>query len=358
MLRVMAGRWLLYGANGYTGELIARRAAAAGEKPVLAGRSADVVGRLAAELGLEHRTFALDDTVAVDRGLAGMSAVLHCAGPFSRTAAPMADGCLRAHVHYLDITGEIEVFEGLAARNAEALKAGVTFLPGVGFDVVPSDCLAAHLHRRLPSATHLALGFQSSGRLSRGTATTMVENLHRGGAVRRDGRIVPVPPAWKTRVIDFGAGPVPAITIPWGDVATAYHTTGIPNVEVYLAAPGPRRLFLKLSRPLAPLLASAPVQSFLKGRIRSGPAGPSAAHRARARSLLWGEARDASQALFSRLETLEGYELTARTALLSLQRVLAGGVPTGFQTPGLAFGPDFILEVEGTQRRDEPPRPV
>jgi short subunit dehydrogenase-like uncharacterized protein len=354
----MAEGWLLYGANGYTGEIIARRAAAAGDRPVLAGRSADAVGRLAAELGLQHRTFALDDTVAVDRGLAGMSAVLHCAGPFSRTASPMAEGCLRTRVHYLDITGEIDVFEGMAVRNAEALKAGVTLLPGVGFDVVPSDCLAAHLHRRLPSATHLALGFQGSGALSRGTATTMVENLHRGAAVRRDGRIVPVPPAWKTRVIDFGAGPVPAITIPWGDVATAYHTTGIPNIEVYLAAPRLMRILLELSRPLGPLLASGPVQSLLKGRIRSGPPGPSAAHRARARSRLWGEARDASRAVVSRLETLEGYELTAHTALLSMKRVVAGGVPAGFQTPGLAFGPDFILEVEGTTRRDDPPRPV
>lgn len=355
----MAGRWLLYGASGYTGELVARRAAASGgDRPVLAGRNAEAVGRLAAELSLEHRIFALDDTAAVDRGLAGMSAVLHCAGPFSRTASPMADGCLRARVHYLDITGEIEVFEGLAARNAEALKAGVTLLPGVGFDVVPSDCLAAHLHRRLPSATHLALGFRGSGRLSRGTATTMVENLHRGAAVRKDGRIVPVPPAWRTRTIDFGAGPTAAITIPWGDVATAYHTTGIPNIEVYMAAPGTMRTILKLSRPLAPLLGSGPVQSLLKRRIRSGPTGPSAQHRARARSRLWGEARDAAQAVVSRIETLEGYELTSRTALLSVQRVLAGGVPAGFQTPALAFGPDFILEMEATTRRDEPPRPV
>src|SRR5262249_17467912 len=157
------------------------------------------VARLAGELGLDHRAFALDDPAAVDRGLAGMSAVLHCAGPFARTAAPMAEGCLRAGVHYLDVTGEIEVFEGMAARAEAARRAGVTPLPGAGFDVVPSDCLAAHLHRRLPSATHLTLAFRGSGGFSRGTLTTMVENLHRGGAVRRDGRIVGVPAAWRTR---------------------------------------------------------------------------------------------------------------------------------------------------------------
>jgi short subunit dehydrogenase-like uncharacterized protein len=354
----MTAAWLLYGANGYTGELIARRAVAEGERPVLAGRSAESVGRLAAQLGLEPRVFALDDAGAVERGLAGMKAVLHCAGPFSRTAAPMAEACLRAHVHYLDITGEIEVFEGMAARHEAALRARVTLMPGAGFDVVPSDCLAAHLHGRLPSATHLALGFQGSGWLSRGTATTMVENLHRGGAVRREGRIVPVPAAWRTRVIDFGAGPTPAMTIPWGDVATAYHTTGIPNIEVYMAAPRRMRVFSRLARPLAPLLAAGPVQALLKRRIQSGPPGPSAAYRARARSRLWGEARDAREVVVSRLETLEGYELTSRTALLAVQRVAAGGVAAGFQTPGRALGPDFILAIAHTSRRDDPPRPV
>jgi short subunit dehydrogenase-like uncharacterized protein len=354
----MAGAWLLYGANGYTGELIARRAASQGERPILAGRSASEVGRLAAELGLEHRVFALSERGAVDAGLAGVAAVLHCAGPFSRTAAPMAEGCLRAHAHYLDITGEIEVFEALAARQDEAVRAGITILPGVGFDVVPSDGLAAHLHRRLPSASQLALGFQGSGGLSRGTATTMAQNLHRGGAVRRDGRIVAVPAAWKTRTIDFGRGPTRAITIPWGDVATAYHTTGIPNVEVYMAAPAGLRALLKLSRPLSPLLGRRSVQAFLARRIRAGPPGPSAAHRARGRSLLWGEAEDGVQAVVSRLDTLEGYELTSRTALLALQRVLAGTTRPGFETPARAFGPDFVLEVEGTTRRDEPPRPV
>jgi short subunit dehydrogenase-like uncharacterized protein len=358
MLGAVSGAWLLYGASGYTGELIARRARTQGARPVLAGRSAGAVSGLAGELGFEHRVFALDDAPAIARGLEGMKAVLHCAGPFSRTAAPMVEASLKAGVHYLDITGEIDVFEARAARDAAARAAGVTLLPGVGFDVVPSDGLAAHLKRRRPTATHLALGFQGGAVLSRGTATTMVENLHRGGAVRREGRIVKVPAAWKTRVIDFGRGPVAAITIPWGDVATAYHTTGIPNVEVYTSAPASVRWTLRLARPLAPLLGTGPVQSLLKSRIQSGPRGPSAERRARARSYLWGEARDGSLAAVSRLETLEAYELTSRTALLAVQRVVAGGVPTGFQTPARAFGPDFVLEVEGTTRRDEEPRPT
>lgn len=354
----MSAPWLLYGANGYTGELIARRAHGLGIAPVLAGRNAGEIGRLAALLGFEHRVFALDDPAAVRAGIEGMKAVLHCAGPFSRTARPMAEACLETGAHYLDISGEIEVFEAMAARSPAARERGVTLLPGVGFDVVPSDALAAHLKDRLPTATHLALGFQGSGRLSRGTATTAIEKLHMGGAVRRGGRIVRVPAAWKTRVIDFGAGETAAITIPWGDVATAFHTTGIPNLEVYMAAPRLLRVALKLARPVSPLLGTGPVQSFLKARIRRGPPGPSAEQRARGRSLLWGEARDADTVVVSRLRTLEGYELTSRTALLAVERVVAGGVAAGFQTPARALGNDFILEVEGTTREDEPARAI
>jgi short subunit dehydrogenase-like uncharacterized protein len=349
----MPGRLLVYGANGYTGELIARLCPARGLAPVLAGRDGEAVAALGRELGLETRGFGLDEPSALAHGLAGAGVVLHCAGPFARTSRPMADACLAARAHYLDITGEIPVFEALARRDAEAKAAGVMLLPGAGFDVVPSDCLAAHLKRRLPMATHLALGFLALGGLSRGTATTMVENLDKGGLVRRDGRLVPVPTGWKTRAIDFGRGPRPAITIPWGDVSTAFHSTGIPNIEVYMAAPAALRVGLKLARPLAPLLGTGAVQSLLKRRIRAGPPGPSPEARARGRSFLWGEARDErGGSAEARLTTPEGYTLTALTAVAIAERVLAGDAPVGFQTPSRAYGADFILGIEGVTRSD------
>ena len=345
--------YLIYGANGYTGELVARAAVRRGQRPVLAGRSAEAVRVLASELRLEHRAFALDDASAADGALRGMKAVLNCAGPFARTAQPMADACLRAKVHYLDVTGEIEVFERLAARGAEAASAGVMLLPGVGFDVVPSDCLAAHLKGRLPTATHLVLAFHSVGGLSRGTATTMIENLHRGGLVRKDGRLRPVPPAWKTRKVDFGRGPRTVVSIPWGDVATAYYSTGIPNIEVYTTATWPLRLAMKASRLLRPLLASAAVQSFLVRRARAGAPGPNAEQRARGRTALWGEVRDmARNRAAARLYGPEGYTFTTLTALAAVEKVLAGEAPPGFQTPAKAYGADFVLGVEGVKRED------
>jgi short subunit dehydrogenase-like uncharacterized protein len=349
----MKTNFLLYGANGYTGKLIARLAVERGLKPVLAGRDPEKIGRLANELGLEHRAFALDDTASMDAALQTVASVLHCAGPFSHTSAPMAAACLRTKTHYLDITGEVTVFETLAARGREAEAAGVMLLPGVGFDVVPSDCLAAHLKQRLPSATRLTLAIQGLGRLSHGTATTMVENINRGGLVRRDGKLTPVPTAWKTREIDFGRGLTKATTIPWGDVSTAFHSTGIPNIEVYAALPAAMRQMMKLSRLFGRLLGSQPVQRYLKKRIQAQPAGPSDAERASGKSLVWGEVMDdAGGKAVSRLQGPEGYTLTAWTALAIVARVLAGEAPAGFQTPSRAYGADLILEVEGVTRED------
>jgi short subunit dehydrogenase-like uncharacterized protein len=348
----MAG-YLIYGANGYTGALIARMAVARGHRPVLAGRSAGPINALASELGLSAQVFSLDDASALAAGLEGIAAVLHCAGPFAHTAERMAEGCLRHGAHYTDVTGEIGVFEALARLDGRARAAGIMLLPGVGFDVVPSDCLAVHLHRRLPGANRLALGFQTAGGVSHGTATTVVENLARGGAVRRNGALTRVPACWRTRTIDFGRGPTVAMTIPWGDVSTAWHSTGIANIEVYMAAPPAARLFARLSRGLGGLLARPAVQRWLKRRIDARPAGPSDEQRARGVSLLWGEARDEQGGrVVSRLRGPEGYTLTALTALAVLECVLAGDLSPGFQTPGRVYGPDFILGIPGVERTD------
>ncbi|HEY7308325.1 MAG TPA: saccharopine dehydrogenase NADP-binding domain-containing protein [Gemmataceae bacterium] len=346
--------FLLYGANGYTGQLVAREAVVRGLRPVLAGRNAQAVTALANQLGLEHRIFSLDDAAATRAGLEGMTAVLHCAGPFAHTARPMVDACLEARVHYLDITGEISVFEALAGRDTEAMAAGVLLLPGVGFDVVPSDCLAAHLSRRLPGATHLTLAFHGIGRFSRGTATTVVENLDAGGVVRRGGVLTSVPTAWRTRDIDFGQGPMQAVTIPWGDVSTAYRSTGIGDIEVYSAVSPRQARMMKMSRWFGWALRSAMVQRYLKRRIQAGPPGPTDEERSKGQTFLWGEASDGGgRRVASRLKGPEGYTFTMLTALAAMARVLSGDAPPGYQTPSLAYGPDFVLEVPGVARTDE-----
>jgi len=345
------GNFLIYGANGYTGELITREAVRRGLKPILSGRSQMKVEPLAKELNLTFRTFSLEDKKSLEYTLKEVDFVIHCAGPFSLTANLMVEACLRTGKHYTDITGEISVFEQMARRDLTAKKAGVMIMPGVGFDVVPSDCLARHLKNMLPSATDLTLAFYGMGRISHGTQATMTMNAGNGGAIRRGGEIVRVPAAYKTRQIDFGEIKKNAVTIPWGDVSTAYYSTGIPNIEVYTVVPEASLKMLKLSRYLGWLLKTKPVQNYLQKQIPEG--GPNAEERARGKTYLWGEASDEQgNKIEARLTCPEGYTTTVLTALKIAEEILDGNFQTGFQTPAKCYGADLILEVEGTRRTE------
>ncbi|UVE49932.1 saccharopine dehydrogenase NADP-binding domain-containing protein [Haloferax larsenii] len=346
-------RILVYGAYGYTGRLVTEQAVADGLDPIVAGRSAGKVESLATNHGLDHRVFALDDHRAVADALADAEVVLNCAGPFVRTSEPLVDASIQTGTHYLDITGEIEVFESIAARNTEAEAAGVTLMPGVGFDVVPTDSLAAHLAERLPDATHLELGFQGLDELSPGTAHTTIESLGESGTVRRDGDLVDVPVAHDARTIDFGDGPTTAATIQWGDVSTAYHTTGIPNVTVYAAQPEATIRFMRLSNRLGWLLGSTPVQSVLHSLVDWFVDGPSETARREESMYVWGRATNGEESVVSRLVTPESYLFTSHSAPYLAARVRDGDAPAGFQTPASAFGPDVALDVGGVERTDE-----
>ena len=346
--------WMIYGANGYTGRLCARVAKQRNLQPVLAGRNAAELSTLAQELGFEHRVFGLEDKQETARNLAGINAVLHCAGPFSATARPMLDACLAAGAHYLDITGEIAVFEAIHARDAEIRKAAIVAIPGVGFDVVPTDCVAAMLKDLLPTATHLKLAFRSrQGQLSPGTTKTMLEGLPEGGKVRRDGRIVTVPVGYKVETLAFTPErSYTAIAIPWGDVATAYYSTGIPNIEVFLGASENQIKRMKLPGWIAWLLGRSIVQAFLKRQIGKRVKGPDEKQRAADEMLVFGEASDeeggkAGGKAVLRLRTPAGYSLTADSAVTATCKVLEGRTAPGAYTPSMAFGARFVLGLEG-----------
>jgi short subunit dehydrogenase-like uncharacterized protein len=344
--------FLLYGSYGYTGALIAEQAVQRGMRPLLAGRDVEKLEHQAQSLGLDWRAFPVEDTQALQAALQETPLVLHCAGPFHRTYQAMAQACLHTRRHYLDITGEIIVFEGLAALDAQARAAGVMLLPGAGFDVVPSDCLAAHLKNLLPSATHLALAIQAlGGGISHGTALTMLDQLGQQGAMRQQGKLVSVPLGQETRLVDFGRGPVEAVAIPWGDVSTAYFSTGIPNIATYMAFPRRLTRLMRLGRSFGGLLRLPPLKTLARRIVKAQPAGPSAEARQTGRCLLWGEVSDAGgQRAAARLETPEGYVLTALTALRIAEKVQAGEFQPGFQTPSTAYGADFILEFENVKR--------
>ena len=349
----MPNGFLLYGANGFVGNFIARVAVQYGLRPTLAGRDAAKLASQATELGVESQVFSLDNSIDLDRALRDVPVVLHCAGPYLQTSKPMVEACLRTGTHYLDLTGEIPVYEAIAARDAEAKARGVMLLPGVGFDVVPTDCLAVHLKQRLPSATDLTLAFHIQGPagLPPGTQRTAIELVPYGDRVRRNGRLETPKRAMQSRRIDFGYGALQATQLTWGDVFTAYYSTGIPNIEEYAVMSEGQRRQLSLIASLRPLFKVAAIRGFFKLGVKPGP---TADERAKTFTHVWGEVKDdQGRSAVSRLHGPEaGVIWTARAALAAVQKVSAGNASPGFQTPALAYGADFVLEAEGVTRED------
>lgn len=345
----MMTTWLLYGATGYTGKLIAQEAVERGMRPVLAGRSKEKVQPLAEELDLEFRIFELNDQTPEQ--LSGIDLVLHCAGPFEKTSKPMIRACLKAGAHYLDITGEISVFEHTHSLHEEALQKNNILCSGVGFDVIPTDCTALKLKQALPDAVELALGFDSDSGISPGTMKTMVEGLGGGNTVRKDGQLTDTAIGKHQRLIDFGRGKKSAMAIPWGDVATAYYTTGIPNISAWIPTPRPAIYAARLMNVASPLLSSEKVKQPLLRWVEQGVEGPNKEERAGSAAYIWGQAKNADGVVKTcRIRTANVYDLTVYGALEVTQRLLSGDYASGSWTPAALFGPDLLESLPGSGR--------
>lgn len=342
--------WLLYGAYGFTGRLIAEEAKKAGMKPILAGRDEAKLLGLSKSLDMPFRVAALDDPQSIDAALDAVQAVLNVAGPFVRTAEPLARGCLRKGVHYLDITGEIPVFQRIFNLGQQAEDKGVALIPGVGFDVVPTDCLAAYVHERLPQASHLKIVVTGILRPSRGTLKTMLEFLPNGGMVRNDGTLKPFPLGAGKERFRFPSGTLDAYPIPWGDLETAWRSTGIPNITTFMALPGSLLGLGGLGIRLFQTIASKPpLRRGLLSLLSALPEGPNEKIRQKGQGFVYAQAwipgGPSAQAW---LKTPETYRFTALSSLGCLE-ALFRLKPKGALTPSQAFGKNFVLGIQGVE---------
>ncbi len=345
----MTENWLIYGANGYTGKLTVKEARKRGLRPLIGGRSAGPLTRLAGDTGCKHVVLDLDERDRLRRHLKDVSVVLNCAGPFHRTARPLIEACLDTNTHYVDITGEIDVFEYAHSRHHAAIAAGIVLCPGAGFDVVPTDCIAATLKHAMDDATHLSLGFDSTMNLSPGTAKTTAAKLPGGGKIRRDGNIVNVPLAFHSKEIDFGNGAKMAMTIPWGDVSTAWHTTKIPNIEAYV--PASPKLINRLRRlnSIRTMLGWGWVQSAIARQIDKRITGPDQDMLDNDKTYVWGEVRNAAgQLRTARITTANGYALTVQASIEISQYLLGNTSVEGAFTPSGLMGPQFASRLPGS----------
>lgn len=349
---MQSNKFLIYGANGYTGDLIARYAQKYNLEPILAGRRKEVIEPLAIKLNLPYKIVDLDDSTSLQAVLKEVKLVIHAAGPFQYTARQMIEACLQTGTHYLDINGDIAVFEMIKRYAAAAKKAGIMLLPGAGFDVVPTDCIALQLKNMLPDAVSLQLAFATlGGGISHGTAMTMAGKSGEGGAMRKDGKIIRNSLGKKGMWVDFGKRKLFVMSIPWGDISTAYFTTGIPNIETYTGISPKVYYLLKGQFLFNWLLRTNVIRKFIKNKISQRPAGPSDEQREKAISLVWGKVKNSEgKTACVRLSGPEGYTLTTHSALIIAQKVLSGNFINGYQTPGSAYGENLVMEIPGVKR--------
>ncbi|HEX3771016.1 MAG TPA: saccharopine dehydrogenase NADP-binding domain-containing protein [Polyangiaceae bacterium] len=358
--------WMIYGAYGYTGVLVAEEAVRRGHRPILAGRSAEKLAPLAARLGLEALAVDLSDTPSLTRALERVQVVFHAAGPFVDTSDAMIRACLEARTSYVDITGEVAVFQNTFTYDAAARDAGIALVSGVGFDVVPTDCMARYLAEKLPGATELEIAIAGLAEVSAGTAKSMFDGMLIGGQARRDGKLVATPTGRDLKRVRFADRERTTMAIPWGDLETAFHTTGIPNITTYVATPGNMAALAhntwRLQELMAPVtravLGAGPIKRAIVGAIERRVSGPDEKARREGGSHVWCRVANASgRSVEGWLETVNGYTFTALAGVRSVEKLLAESAerPAGALTPARAFGADFVLEIEGSRRYDTLP---
>ncbi len=349
--------WMIYGAYGYTGTLIAEEAVRRGHRPVVSGRSREKLMPLAERLGLEAVAVDLADEAALHKAVADVDLVFHAAGPFVHTSDPMIRACLAGGTHYLDITGEIPAFQNTFNYGDAARQKGIAVISGAGFDVIPTDCLAKYVADQVPGAITLEIAVDAIVALSAGTAKSMLEMAATGGMwLRRNGELIAVPFARHARQIRFSNGERTAMLMPWGDLATAYHTTGIPNITTYLVLHSPAlRIAILLMPIVSVLLANRAIRRIVSKLAERAFTGPSAQAQESERSYVWVCATDSrGKAVEAWLETMEGYRFTAVAGVHAVERVLQHH-PQGVLTPAQALGTDFVLEIDDTKRFDSLP---
>lgn len=348
------GSWMIYGATGFTGTLIAEEAVRHGLSPVLAGRNAEKLRNLAERLGLRWVSFSLDDECALREAAESVDLMLHAAGRFADTSTRMMDACLAAKSHYLDISNEISVLQAARSRHHLAEQNGVSIIPGVGFGTIASSCLARYVCEKIcdPLSLEIVISPYVSHK-SIGATMSTLETIALGGYVRKNGILVNIPFGSGVKRIHTDNSDYYVLPIPSGDLEAAYLVTGIANISVFMTTsinPTLARLALPFAQKL---LSRSSLRELIFGWLdrwqTSSLMKPVDTNR---RSWAWARAVDRhGNAAEAMLETGEGYAFTASTSIQAVKWVLKKHT-TGANSLATAFGADFVLGIEGTQMYD------
>jgi len=331
----MKSGWMIYGANGYAGRLVAREAIALGERPLLAGRSAEKVRRVAEELGLPWLAFDLGDHAATVAALRGVELVLLAAGPFDGLAQPMMDACIEARTHFTDLDNELPVFRAAEERDARARERGVAIVPGIGFGTIATGSLVKRVVAEVPDANRLECALHiASTHAGAATGQSGLAAVRMGGRVRRGGRLVEHPLGAGGREIPFADRGRRASPIPTGDLEAAWMDTHIPDIVVYGTALSGGLLQRAGIAILRRLLWIGAIRRAV-GSVREGAGGDAHCQAWACATNVRGEKAEAC------LETGEGFAFTAAAAARAVA-VIRRAPTAGAHAAATVLGGAFV----------------
>jgi hypothetical protein len=143
------------------------------------------------------------------------------------------------------------------------------------------------------------------------------------------------------------------VAAPLADALAAHRSTGIPEVVAGVPVPSLAAPILQLMAPLIHRLLRQPrVRQFIERRGRK-TAPPSTESRSspQHRSFVWAQASGLHGTSTTVLSLGEGYGFAA-AAIVRASELLSSFDGVGTWTPGAAFGPDFVMALDGVRRQD------
>jgi len=321
-------RLLIYGAAGYTGKIIAVRAKELNLDFEIAGRDTQQTRKLAEELGVDYHIFDVDTDYAWQKALQDKQVLINAAGPFKFTAGQAMRACLKAGVHYLDISAELETYRLAEALDNEAKATGIQLISGAGL-FVSYDALVVHLSKMVAEPEYLKVGFRHYGGFSKGSVLSSKHIADLGILIRRNGHLIDYPDA-KSKIFSFGNEEVECMPTPLGGIILSYKSTGIPNIEEFFS--------LKL-----------PASELSDLTLESLPDGPSKDERASGRNGIAAEltGRD-GKVVKAWVDAPSGYDLTPLSVVAVAHRILNDDFKIGYQSPGSAYGEAILKDIPNT----------
>jgi len=319
---------LIYGASGYTGKIIAARAKELNIDFEIAGREPDKTRKLAEELAVDYHIFDVDTEYAWKKALEDKQALINAAGPFQFTAEHAMKACLKAGVHYLDISAELDTYRLAQSLDGEAREAGIQLISGAGL-FVSYDALVVHLSKLVAEPEYLKVGFRHYGGFSRGSVLSSKNIADLGILIRRNGEIIDNPDP-QSKVFLFGQEEVECMPTPLGGIILSYKSTGIPNIEEFFS--------LKL-----------PATELQDLTVENLPDGPTKEERTAGRNGISAELTGKDgKVVKAYVDAPSGYDLTPLSVVAVAHRILNGDFKVGYQSPGSAYGEDILKDIPDT----------